>query len=233
MNEAIYDQVNNRYQFFLITYKAILTGDIPDPETIKKYDGYDPFDHLKIAFELDQLEKEFPDKYIQYLEKFLVEYFDLASLFLNNVTRNDKIEKTPYNDAISACLDFLIFEINDRLKPKQTIQVQPQKDVKPLKGESVLNREQTALFFWFLREMRLIRKPTNGNLAKAIEILTGYSAKQMQDIIKSPGTEVKFLGKDNNGLKREDFKGLILALEKLTERVKKDYRTNSENNELR
>ena len=70
-------------------------------------------------------------------------------------------------------------------------------------------------------------------MAKAIQLLTGHSAKQIQDILKSPATPVYQLGKDNDKVTRNDFKAVISEFEVLIELVKKDFKTHSDSGELK
>jgi hypothetical protein len=105
---------------------------------------------------------------------------------------------------------------NPKEEPKE-IQIQ-----KP-KGKPILNREQTALLFYYLREKRLIAPtPQNQNLAAAIELLTGYSAKQFRDILKRPETPVYQLGKDQKGIKRTDLKELKNQLQTVLNKIDTD-----------
>ena len=111
-------------------------------------------------------------------------------------------------------------------------QMEPTQITKPLKGKPTLSREQTALLFFYLREKRIIAQPENQNLATAIELMTGYSAKQLKDVLKKPGKPSISLGKDNRTLTLEDFETLISELEKLITLIKKDKINNSEKGEF-
>lgn len=208
-------------------------------------------DRLEIVYEFDELKKQFPNDYRKYLEEYLEVYGMMQRTVDILFVRTENLEamrekvaeslmKNPnemsqefYYLRLKEYVDYIVNYLETALISAGKVVNEVGIPSKNVKGLSVLNREQTALLFWYMREMRLINQPTNGNLAKAIQILTGYSAKQMQDILKSPGTDVRFFGKDGNGLRRTDYKVLIGTLEKLLEIVKKDYRTNSENNELR
>lgn len=101
------------------------------------------------------------------------------------------------------------------------------------KGKPILTREQTAVLFFYLRELRLIAQPQNKELATAINLISGYSNKQIYDILRKPETPIYQLGSEGKGLKREDLKILISMLEILKNKIETDLKTGNETNEFK
>ncbi len=255
MEESIEIRINNTYTRLCDVYTFFASG---EHFKTKKFD-YGTLGQYKIILEFDQFKKEFPDSYKNYLNHYLSGYLFLQKEIERDVISSEQMAKLrPTVEPLlkhagesienmeymmnqlfmpicyfSAVISNIILYLKEMLNPKNEPELQTKLTAKPIKGKSELNREQTALLFFYLRENQLITQPTNENLAMAISLITGYSSKQMQDILKAPGTDSNNLGKDNNGMKREDYKSIISQLEKLIDRIKRDYKTYSDKGELK
>lgn len=141
-------------------------------------------------------------------------FYETLKTFLSELDNQEQAKEQP--------------EPTNAKQPKE----QPQ-TLKPVAGKSQLNREQTALLFWYLRERSIIIQPDNTTLATAINLLTGHKDKQMKDILKVSGTPVYNIGKRGQRVDRNDFKTIISELQILIDQIKKDYKINSDNGELK
>ena len=129
------------------------------------------------------------------------------------MTLEEQVYKDPTFNFFERLKNF-IYELQNPKEEQKEIQV-----VKP-KGNPLLTREQTAILFYYLREKSLIApNPQNKHLSTAIELLTGYSAKQIADILTRPERPIYQLGKDQNGLKRNDLKELKNQLQNIVEQI--------------
>ncbi len=213
------------------------------PYTYDLYDQNDTYDYLQLIWKLDCFKKDNPDNYEKYLNIFFMEFDEIwesfndlntrvwEPLFANGImnTFDINLGNKAYTglDCISATKRHII----ELIIPEIETQEQPKPITQP-KGKTQLNRNQTGLLFWYLREKSLIApKAENQNIAKAIELMTGHSAKVMADILKKPQTEVCKLGKEKP-VNKNDFDIVIAELEALIRSIKKDKLTNLENGEL-
>jgi len=249
MNESPLSKIERHSQLICDLYFAMFDTIISPNGTVVTFEP--DLQRLEIVYEFDELRTRFPNDYRKYFEEYREVYGMMQRTVDMLFVRKEKLaamrekvanclDKNPieypqeyYYLRLKDYIDYIVTYLENTLMPPDEMVKEDGKSSKIMKGLSILNREQTALLFWYLREMRLIGQPTNESLARAIEIVSGYSPKQSQDILKAPGTDVRFFGKDSSGLRREDYKVLIGTLEKLLEVVKKDYRINSEKNELR
>jgi len=211
-------------------------------------------DHLKVKFYrsedydlmLEEIRKEFEnplglfkDVYIQNKERNP----NFLGLTLSGIERKQqkvysKWLQVDFSDSqmtlegqIKNDPDFRFYEelkdfIRELQKPNEESEsFHPQKP----KGKPILTREQTTILFYYLREKLLIApNPQNQHLATAIEMLTGYSSKQIADILTRPERPVYHLGKDQSGVKKDDLIKVKNQLQNIIERISKDLEVHKE-----
>ena len=246
-NEKHYDRIIESFSQLNEIYEKMFTdrhNGLPHCE----YPETNDVDQFKICTEIDQFKIKYPDTYPKYLHQLLIEYATLMfskNEFISDYLPeygNEFIDPWGYGKLFTS-IDYIVDHLKDIFKIEDVRDIsklingvktveKDQKIPNP-KGRTVLTREQTTLLFWYLREKKLIAQPTNENIAHSVTILTGYSKKQIQDIIKSSGTPVYLLGKDNDKVTRNDFRTVISELETLIETIKKDFKTYSDNMELK
>lgn len=237
MNESAYDKVfKTRLHLDTIVFdifrdKFKMLPSCKDPELTV-------VDKLKICLEIDQFIKEYPETNKKYLQVLLNEYLSLqkiknikVAVMIPNYDERDLNDYPHEIFDLFAAIDYITEYLTELLTPKTETQKQPKQTATP-KGQTQLNRNQTGLLFWYLREKSLILpKAENKNISKAIELMTGHSAGIMDDILKKPQTDVCKLGKGKL-VNKNDFDIVITELEKLIIRIKTDRQTNVENGEL-
>jgi hypothetical protein len=129
-----------------------------------------------------------------------------------------------WNHKINHIIKYLENILNPEIENKEPIK----QTVKP-KGQTTLNREQTALLFFYLREKSMIAPGTQNNtLSEALELMTGISSKQIYEILKIAQTPAYQLGKYGHKVTPNDFQEVIEKLNELTDRIKKDMKTYSD-----
>jgi len=248
--EIDYNQLDKRFRFYFDAIEIIKQDKIYSSGLIK---DYYLTDRLQILNEIDSFIKGFPERKQTYLKPLLKHYRLIQKVISENFgddllhsqsinNENPRSEKIDLLIKIVYDTDFIIKHLKELLKPEQAKQPEPPKAIQPKekpqtqkkpKGQTKLNREQTALLFFYLRENSLIAPNIQNNiLSTALELITENRANQYDDILRTPGTEAYKLGKDSN-LTRNDFKTLISELDKLNERIKREYKIYSENKELK
>lgn len=248
MSESIYDQVTKHLNFFRITYFAMQKAKFECKGEIVEYN---PVNRLKIIFDFDYFKKEFSPDHVKYFEDFNTQFgilYEAFNMLFISDEEFEKIKSSVANDLLlnpkpknpqlmyllwfKEDLAYIINYLERELKSEEKVLEQLKKSSK-VKGQPKLTRNQTSLLFFYLRELLIIGRSTNENMAWAISILTGYAEGQIQDILRAPDTDAYQLGKDNDKVTRSDFKETISTIESLLERIKKDYKKYSDNNELR
>lgn len=258
MSDKIYKKVNESLTFFEKVYndiesatsKSIYVDLIKLSEEARSIITFDP---LICLSEIDTLKKKFPDTHQQYfcslnsryqrLSKWIkqyAEYFSQRKHYdkMNNLNLKEK-HKIGADLALlklEECVEIIIKHLQEysMVEDNNNIETQEvQEQIKKPKGKSTFTREQIGLLFFYLRKKQIIAQPTNGNMAKAIQLLSGHSDKQIQDILKSPETPAYQLGKDNDKVTRNDFRTVISELQTLIDLIQKDFKTYSDNGELK
>lgn len=226
MNESSYQKIKNRVGDLMERFGKIITGILPIDNS-----KFKAIDHIEFLIEVDLLIKEFPVNH----KVYLVDLFNILSVlkFHTDNLMESGIEPVKSEmKCLSEHMQPIIECLTEVFNPEIETQEQPKSSSTPI-GHTLLNRNQTAMLVWYLREKSLIAPKTeNKNIAKAIELMTGHSAGIMEDILKKPGSDVCKLGKDNKTVDKNDFDIVISELEKLIIRIKKDRTINLENGEL-
>jgi hypothetical protein len=132
-----------------------------------------------------------------------------------------------HNPEYSFCQDLKhwILETEQPEQEKEIPATNPEAKGQPIqkpKGKPTLTREQTAILFYYLREKCLTAQPLNKDIAKAIQLISGYQQKQIEDILRRPETPVYQLGKDGKGIKRNDLKTVKSQLENIISKIDSD-----------
>jgi len=242
--KSTYDKAKKRASYMQKIHYKVYSGEITNKADRKFYAVVNnPF---KYTIEFDQLKNEFPDTFRIYLQQFLQDYEYIKTNNEDYKTDNKEFRLDPPNsqdskmkdiqlsmfEVFSYSLDVIIKHLTELLTPEAEAQESTKPTAQP-KGQTQLNRNQTGLLFWYLREKSLIApKAENQYIAKAIELMSGHSAGIMADILKKPGSEVCKLGKDDKTVNKTDFDIVIDELEKMIKRIKKDRLINLDNGEL-
>lgn len=230
MNDTLYEKINKRHDMVVMLLAEFMVRQKDPLNIFKEYHQH--LNPTVFTIEFDQLKEEYPKTYKVFLGSILKAYMYLGNLPLLYQTYRDELENEIYISLLN-CIQTVISHLHGMLNLEPDVQAKMQKDVKPSMAKPKLTRDQTALFFWYLREKSLITQFSNEDMSIAIESLTGYSSGQIQNVLRAAGTPVCQLGKDNKKVTKTDFKAVISTIEELLEKIKKDLRVNSENNELR
>jgi hypothetical protein len=216
MSESIYRNIQDRIFIFQEILEGYVCGlkDRPD-DFYKKYGNYvhAPFEYIT---EFDQFKKEFPERSIQYLNHFLEQYIDLSEYLSQYYSYFDNGDRQLIIGKLSSCVKQIIEHLKGLLNDENEIQVTPPQPIAPPKGQTVLSQKQSVLFYWYLRENKIISKSVkNKHLAIAIDMMTGHGAGQNEEIIKSKETDVWQLGKGPDKVVKNDFVVVVEKLENL------------------
>ncbi|WP_319229691.1 hypothetical protein [Draconibacterium orientale] len=197
--------------------------------------------HLMIASEIELFAKQFPDTHTKYLKPLLYGFKGLLQTIHNRFSDiefekqvNGQIKTTMFVNPNAE--DYLKRLVIVNVVQNVVYQIEHLEDLlhikestinsKRPKGKPTLTREQTATLFYYLREKRLIAPDAqNQHISKAIELITGYSSKQIGDILKRPETPIYQLGKDQKEVKKHDLKELKNQLNSIIERINTDLVT--------